>query len=94
MMNERSNIPVQARLIRRRFPDTVLLFRVGTHVEAWDSDAIPVADAAGTPLRSAVASDGRRHPVTRFAITTGEGVITAMIAAGHKVAICEPVGEP
>jgi len=94
---ERSDIPTQARQLRRRFPNTVLLFRVNDHlhgdyIEAWDGDAAAVSTAFDVPIRHALASDGARHPIVRIIATAGEEIVTALIAAGHKVAMCEPVG--
>ena len=79
--------------IKARFPDTILLFRLGDFYETFDGDAELAAGVLDIVLTSREAGKGQRMPMAGIPYHAAEGYIGRLIAAGHKVAICEQVGE-
>jgi DNA mismatch repair protein MutS len=79
--------------IKARFPDTILLFRLGDFYETFEEDARVAAEALDIVLTSREMGKGQRVPLAGIPYHAAEGYIARLIAAGHKVAICEQVGE-
>ena len=79
--------------IKARFPDTVLFFRLGDFYETFEEDAHLAADVLDIVLTSREMGKGQRVPMAGIPYHAAEGYIARLIAAGHKVAVCEQVGE-
>jgi len=79
--------------IKARFPDTILLFRLGDFYETFEEDARIAAEVLDIVLTSREMGKGQRVPLAGIPYHAAEGYIARLIAAGHKVAICEQVGE-
>jgi DNA mismatch repair protein MutS len=80
--------------IKRRFPDTILLFRLGDFYETFDDDARLAADLLDIVLTGRDMGKGVRVPMAGIPHHAAEGHIARLVAAGHKVAVCEQLGEP
>ncbi|MGH2533939.1 MAG: DNA mismatch repair protein MutS [Thermomicrobiales bacterium] len=78
--------------IKSRFPDTILLFRLGDFYETFDRDAEIAAHVLDIVLTSREMGKGRRVPLAGIPYHAAEAHIGRLIAAGHKVAVCEQVG--
>jgi DNA mismatch repair protein MutS len=79
--------------IKARFPDTILLFRLGDFYETFEEDARIAAEALDIVLTSREMGKNQRVPMAGIPYHAAESYIARLIAAGHKVAICEQVGE-
>jgi DNA mismatch repair protein MutS len=79
--------------IKARFPDTILLFRLGDFYETFEEDAQIAANVLDIVLTSREMGKGQRVPLAGIPYHAAEGYIARLISAGHKVAICEQVGE-
>jgi DNA mismatch repair protein MutS len=79
--------------IKARFPDTILLFRLGDFYETFEQDAEIAAAVLDIVLTSREMGKGLRVPLAGIPFHAAEGYIGKLIAAGHKVAVCEQVGE-
>lgn len=79
--------------IKARFPDTILLFRLGDFYETFEEDARTAADVLDIVLTSREMGKGQRVPLAGIPYHAAEGYIARLISAGHKVAICEQIGE-
>ena len=79
--------------IKARFPDTILLFRLGDFYETFEGDAEIAAEVLDIVLTSREMGKGQRVPMAGIPYHAAEGYIARLIAAGYKVAICEQVGE-
>ena len=80
--------------IKRRYPDVLLLFRLGDFYETFDHDAQIAADVLDIVLTGREMGKGQRVPMAGIPYHAADGYIARLIAAGHKVAICEQIGEP
>jgi DNA mismatch repair protein MutS len=78
--------------IKRRFPDTILLFRLGDFYETFEADAETAASVLDIVLTGREMGKGVRVPMAGIPHHAAETYIARLVAAGHKVAICEQIG--
>jgi DNA mismatch repair protein MutS len=79
--------------IKKQYPDTVVLFRLGDFYETFDDDAKTVAQVCDIVLTSRPVGKNQRVPLAGVPYHSVEGYIAKLLQAGHKVAIVEQVGE-
>ena len=79
--------------IKQRFPDAILFFRLGDFYETFERDAEIAAEVLDIVLTSREMGKGLRVPLAGIPYHAAEGYIARLIAAGHKVAVCDQVGE-
>ncbi len=70
------------------------MFRLGDFYETFDGDAEIAADVLDIVLTRREAGKGLRVPLAGIPYHAADGYIARLIAAGHKVAICEQIGKP
>ena len=80
--------------IKSRYPDCILFFRLGDFYETFDADAQIAAEVLDIVLTGREMGKNLRVPMAGIPYHAADGYIARLIAAGHKVAICEQVGEP
>ncbi len=79
--------------IKARFPDTILLFRLGDFYETFETDAEIAAAELDIVLTSREMGKGQRVALAGIPYHAADAYIARLINAGHKVAICEQIGE-
>ena len=80
---------------KSRFPDALLLFRVGDFYETFAEDAIIVARDLNITLTSRQKDDeGNKIPLAGVPYHALDAYLARLIRAGHKVAICDQVEDP
>ncbi len=79
--------------IKKEYPDTIVLFRLGDFYETFDEDAKTVAQVCDIVLTSRPVGKNQRVPLAGVPYHSVEGYLAKLIQAGHKVAIVEQVGE-
>ncbi|MBM4466751.1 MAG: DNA mismatch repair protein MutS [Chloroflexi bacterium] len=77
--------------IKKQYPDTIVLFRLGDFYETFDEDAKIVAQVCDIVLTSRPVGKGQRVPLAGVPYHAVEGYLAKLIKAGHKVAIVEQV---
>jgi len=87
--------PVRSQYLRikKRFPDTIVLFRLGDFYETFDEDARLVSSVCDIVLTSRPVGKGQRVPLAGVPYHAVESYLARLIAAGHKVAIVEQMDE-
>src|SRR6266545_1955947 len=75
---------------KRRYPDYVLLFRLGDFYEAFYEDAAVTARVLDITLTSRQKGEGA-IPMAGVPHHAVDGYIARLIRAGHKVALCDQV---
>jgi DNA mismatch repair protein MutS len=93
-MSDTSPLMSQYRDIKRQYPDSVLLFRVGDFYETFYEDAIDVASILNITLTSRDKNKAVPVPLAGVPFHAAEGYIGRLLAAGRKVAICEQTEDP
>jgi DNA mismatch repair protein MutS len=79
--------------IKKQYPDTIVLFRLGDFYETFDEDAKIVSKACDIVLTSRPVGKGQRVPLAGVPYHAVDGYLAKLIKAGHKVAIVEQVGD-
>ena len=80
--------------IKARFPEEIVLFRMGDFFEMFDVDAetaAPILGIALTQRNKKVEDSARMCGVPHHSIA---GPIAKLLAAGHKVAMCDQIEDP
>jgi DNA mismatch repair protein MutS len=79
--------------IKRRFPDTILFFRLGDFYETFDDDARIAAEILDIVLTGREMGKDHRVPMAGIPHHAAEGHIARLVGAGYKVAVCEQIGD-
>ncbi len=80
---------------KQRYPDAILLFRVGDFYETFAEDAVIVSRDLNITLTSRQRDDeGNRIPLAGVPYHALETYLSRLVKAGHKVAICDQVEDP
>ena len=84
----------QYRQFKEQYPGYVLFFRMGDFYEMFWEDAKAAAKTLGVALTSRNKGAVDEIPMAGIPFHAVENYLRKMIAAGHKVAICEQVEDP
>ena len=80
--------------IKQRYPDALLLFRLGDFYETFDEDSHVAAEALDIVLTSRSMGKDVKVPMAGIPAHSLESYLRKLIKAGHKVAICEQLSDP
>ena len=79
--------------IKAKYPDTILLFRVGDFYETFSDDAITVSKELGITLTKRN-NGGDMTPLAGFPYHSIDTYMPKLIRRGYKVAVCEQTEDP
>jgi DNA mismatch repair protein MutS len=79
--------------LKARHPDAILFFRLGDFYETFDEDARIVAKTLDIVLTGRDIGRGERVPMAGVPYHAAEGYVARLIEQGHRVAICNQIGE-
>lgn len=79
----------QYRDIKARYPDAIVLFRLGDFYEMFDEDAVRISRELGLTLTSRSFSKHVRLPMCGFPYRQLTPYLGKLLARGHKVAVVE-----
>jgi DNA mismatch repair protein MutS len=79
--------------IKRQYPNTILLFRLGDFYETFDQDAEIASKELDIVLTSRPIGKGLRAPLAGIPYHAIENYLARLIEKGYHVAICEQVGD-
>ena len=87
--------PVRSQYLRikKRFPNTIVLFRLCDFYETFDDDARLVSSVCDIVLTSRPVGTGQRVPLAGVPYHAVDSYLAKLIAAGHKVAIVEQMDQ-
>lgn len=80
--------------IKKKHPDTVLLFRLGDFYETFGEDAITTASACGITLTKRNNGAAGEIPLAGFPHHQLDAYLPKLVRAGHRVAVCEQLEDP
>lgn len=80
--------------IKKRYPEAILFFRLGDFYEMFDDDAVRASEVLQIVLTSREMGKGVKVPMCGIPHHAAETYATRLLEAGHKVAVCDQVGEP
>jgi DNA mismatch repair protein MutS len=85
----------QYRDAKQAFPDAILFFRLGDFYEMFNEDAEIAARELSLTLTARNKKSGAEPvPMAGVPYHTAHNYLAKLIARGHKVAICEQMGDP
>ena len=80
--------------VKEAHPDSLLFYRMGDFYEMFFEDAETGAAVLGITLTKRGKSDGDDIPMCGVPVHSVDSYLSRLIAAGHRVAICEQVEDP
>jgi len=80
--------------IKRRYPNAIVLFRLGDFYETFDKDAEIASRELDIVLTSREMGKGHRVPLAGIPYHALDNYLAKLINRGYKVAICEQVTKP
>lgn len=80
--------------VKERYPDAFVFFRVGDFYELFFDDAIKASAILNIALTSRDKSEKDAVPLCGVPFHAVEAYIKKMIAAGHKIVLCDQVEDP
>jgi len=84
----------QYNAIKTKYPDAILLFRVGDFYETFGEDAIKVSKAVGIVLTARKNGAAGAVELAGFPHHSLENYLPKLVRAGYRVAICDQLEDP
>ncbi len=84
----------QHRTIKARYPDAILLFRVGDFYETFGQDAIVAAQVLGITLTKRNNSVATSSELAGFPHHALDTYLNKLVKAGYRVAVCDQLEDP
>lgn len=80
--------------IKERYPDTILLFRLGDFYETFNEDAHITSKVCGIALTKRNNGAGADMPLAGFPYHQLDNYLPKLVRAGYRVAVCEQLEDP
>src|SRR4249919_994098 len=84
----------QHKAIKQRYPDAVLLFRVGDFYETFGADAIIASQVLGITLTKRNNGSPASSELAGFPHHSIDTYLHKLVKAGYRVAICDQLEDP
>lgn len=80
--------------IKQKYPDAILLFRIGDFYETFSTDAVITANVCGIVLTKRANGDNKTMELAGFPHHSLDSYLPKLVKAGFRVAICEQLEDP
>jgi DNA mismatch repair protein MutS len=80
--------------IKQKYPDAILLFRVGDFYETFGTDAIKAAEVLGIVLTKRANGSQKDLELAGFPYHAVDTYLPKLVKSGYRVAICEQLEDP
>lgn len=94
MADKQTPLMRQYSQIKKKHPDTVLLFRLGDFFETFEEDAVITAKACGITLTKRNNGGAEETPLAGFPHHQLDNYLPKLVRAGYRVAVCEQLEDP
>jgi len=84
----------QYRKIKEKYPDTLLLFRMGDFFETFENDAVTASKVLGITLTKRSNGAASDVPLAGFPHHALDNYLPKLVKAGYRVAVCEQLEDP
>src|SRR6187402_3523379 len=84
----------QHRAIKQKYPDAILLFRVGDFYETFGEDAIVASKVLGITLTKRNNGSASSSELAGFPHHAMDTYLHKLVKAGYRVAICDQLEDP
>jgi DNA mismatch repair protein MutS len=89
-----SPMMVQHKSIKAKYPDAILLFRVGDFYETFGNDAVVASKILGITLTKRGAGSIGETELAGFPYHSVDTYLHKLVKAGYRVAICDQLEDP
>jgi DNA mismatch repair protein MutS len=89
-----SPMMVQHQSIKAKYPDAILLFRVGDFYETFGNDAVVASTVLGITLTKRGAGSATETELAGFPYHSMDTYLHKLVKAGYRVAICDQLEDP
>lgn len=93
-MQSETPLMKQYRNIKEKYPETVLLFRMGDFFETFEDDALITSKVLGITLTKRANGAASDVPLAGFPHHAIDTYLPKLVRAGFRVAICEQLEDP
>ncbi len=80
--------------IKKNYPDTILMFRLGDFYEMFFDDAVLVSRELELVLTGRACGDNKKAPMCGVPYHAVDSYLARLVSKGYKVAICEQTEDP
>jgi DNA mismatch repair protein MutS len=80
--------------VKARYPDTILLFRMGDFFETFEDDAVTTSRVLGITLTRRGNGAAGEIPLAGFPHHALDAYLPKLLKAGYRVAVCEQLEDP
>ena len=94
MAKDKTPLMRQYHQIKAKYPDTVLLFRLGDFYETFEEDAAITARVCGIVLTRRGNGSESDTPLAGFPYHQLDNYLPKLVRAGYRVAVCEQLEDP
>ncbi len=94
MAGQETPLMQQYRKIKEKYPDMILLFRMGDFFETFEEDAIITSKVLGITLTKRASGSAADVPLAGFPHHALDNYLPKLIKAGYRVAVCEQLEDP
>ncbi len=94
MAEQETPLMRQYRKIKEKYPEMILLFRMGDFFETFEEDAIITSKVLGITLTKRASGSAADVPLAGFPHHALETYLPKLIKAGYRVAVCEQLEDP
>lgn len=91
---EETPLMQQHNAIKARYPDAVLLFRVGDFYETFNQDAVIASKVLGIVLTKRANGSASFVDLAGFPHHSLDSYLHKLVKAGHRVAVCDQLEDP
>lgn len=84
----------QHKAIKQKYPDAILLFRVGDFYETFEQDAVIASRVLGITLTKRNNGSAESSALAGFPHHSLDTYLHKLVKAGHRVAICDQLEDP
>lgn len=96
MTDKTSDTPLMKQYteFKEKYPDALLLFRVGDFYETFGDDAIKASEALGITLTKRGTNNGQPIPLAGFPHHALDTYLPKLVRWGYRVAVCDQLEDP
>ncbi|NML41674.1 DNA mismatch repair protein MutS [Chitinophaga sp. G-6-1-13] len=92
--SEETPLMLQHKAIKNKYPDAVLLFRVGDFYETFNEDAVIASRVLGIVLTKRANGSASYVDLAGFPHHSLDTYLHKLVKAGHRVAVCDQLEDP
>lgn len=93
-MKDETPLMRQYKKIKEKYPDTILLFRMGDFFETFENDAVTASKVLGITLTKRSNGAASEVPLAGFPHHALDNYLPKLVKAGYRVAVCEQLEDP